>query len=164
MPHYEKHAFICTNGPLCWFDGDSDAILEAFKQRAAAAGLKDSVRFNRSGCLNACGHGPAMVVYPEATWYGHVQVDDVDEIFQSHILGGEPVARLLLPAEAKKTTDHYPDPVQRFKKVERGLDEQRAAARAAIVTLLRAQQQADARADAAEAPEAAEAAGRPAAD
>ncbi len=144
MPTYVKHVFVCTNGPLCWFDGDSDAILEKFKKRAAAAGLKDTVRFNRSGCLNACGHGPTMVVYPEATWYGHVQVDDVDEIFEQHILGGEPVARLLLPPEAMKTTEHYPEPVQKFKRVERDLDEQRAAAREAILQLLRAQREADA--------------------
>lgn len=142
MPHYERHFFICTNGPFCWYDGDSDAILEAFKKRAAGAGLKDSVRFNRSGCLNACGHGPVIVVYPEDIWYGHVTIDDVPEIFHEHVLQGRPVARLRLAPEATKTTDHYPEPVQHFKRVERGLDDQRIAAREAIFTLLRAQREA----------------------
>ena len=38
-----------------------------------------------------------IVVYPEAIWYGHVTLADVDEIFQSHVLGGKPVERLRLP-------------------------------------------------------------------
>ncbi|MGL4648354.1 MAG: (2Fe-2S) ferredoxin domain-containing protein [Caldilineaceae bacterium] len=142
MPHYEKHVFVCTNGPFCWYDGDGDAILEAFKKRAAAAGLKDTVRFNRSGCLNACGHGPVLVVYPEAIWYGHVTIDDVGPIFDQHILGGQPVERLILPDEATKSTEHYPEPVQTFKRVERGLDDQRVSAREAILSLLRAQKRA----------------------
>jgi len=32
-------------------------------------------------------------------WYGHVTPADVDEIIERHILGGEPVARLLIPPE-----------------------------------------------------------------
>jgi len=136
MPKYEKHVFICTNGPFCWYDGDSDAILEAFKKLAAAAGLKDSVRFNRSGCLNACGHGPTMVVYPEATWYGRVTVEDVNAIFEKHILNDEPVEHLCLAPEAVKKTDHYPEPVQQFKRVERGLDDQRRTAQRAIFAQL----------------------------
>jgi (2Fe-2S) ferredoxin len=37
-----------------------------------------------------------IVVYPEAVWYGAVTVDDVEEIFRSHVLGGQPVERLRL--------------------------------------------------------------------
>jgi hypothetical protein len=36
-------------------------------------------------------------VYPEAVWYGHVTPADIDEIIDSHIVGGKPVERLLLP-------------------------------------------------------------------
>jgi (2Fe-2S) ferredoxin len=39
------------------------------------------------------------VIYPDAVWYGHVTEDDVDEIIESHIVGGKPVERLRL-AEA----------------------------------------------------------------
>ncbi len=132
MPTYQKHVFVCTHGPFCWFDGDPDGLLEALKKRAAAAGLKDDVRINRAGCLNACGHGPAVVVYPDCVWYGHVQESDADELFESHILAGEPLQRLQLPADSVKQTDHYPVEVQRFKNTERMLDEQRQAARDAI--------------------------------
>jgi (2Fe-2S) ferredoxin len=36
------------------------------------------------------------VVYPDAVWYGHVTPADVDEIIESHIMGGKPVQRLVL--------------------------------------------------------------------
>ncbi len=131
MPILEKHLFVCTHGPFCWHDGDCDGIFERLKKRVAAAELKDSVRINRAGCLNACGHGPAVVVYPDNIWYGHVQIDDVDELFAS-LQNGEPVARLRLPDDFQKQTNHYPEAVQQFKRVERGLDDQRRAARESI--------------------------------
>jgi hypothetical protein len=36
-------------------------------------------------------------VYPEAVWYGHVTPADIDEIIDSHIVGGIPVERLIIP-------------------------------------------------------------------
>jgi (2Fe-2S) ferredoxin len=137
MPTYEKHLFICTHGPFCWFDGQPEELLEALKKRVAEAGLRDSVRINRSGCLNACGLGPAVVVYPEAIWYGNVQVADADALFQSLAPDGQPVDRLRLPADFTKQTDHYPQPVQQYKRVERSLDDQRRAAQDAIRAELR---------------------------
>jgi (2Fe-2S) ferredoxin len=44
-----------------------------------------------------------LVVYPEAVWYAHVGIADVDEIIESHILGGKPVERLVLPDECINT-------------------------------------------------------------
>jgi (2Fe-2S) ferredoxin len=35
-----------------------------------------------------------IVVYPDNVWYAGVQAADLDEIVQSHILGGKPVERL----------------------------------------------------------------------
>jgi (2Fe-2S) ferredoxin len=45
-----------------------------------------------------------VVVYPEAAWYGHVKPEDVDEIIESHIVGGRPVGRLIIPDEILNTT------------------------------------------------------------
>jgi len=55
------------------------------------------VRANKAGCLDQCEVGPTVVVYPEAVWYGHVTPADVDEIIDSHIIGGQPVERLVIP-------------------------------------------------------------------
>ena len=42
---------------------------------------------------------------PEAVWYGGVTLADVDEIIESHIVGGKPVERLVVPDSCINTTD-----------------------------------------------------------
>lgn len=36
------------------------------------------------------------MVYPEGVWYSYVDRDDIDEIVDSHLIGGRVVERLLL--------------------------------------------------------------------
>lgn len=103
MPKFERHIFVCCNQrpqghPRGCCDPTAQAQLQlAFKQKLSALGLKFKVRANKSGCLDQCEHGPNVVVYPDAVWYGRVTAADVDEIIESHILGGKPVERLLIP-------------------------------------------------------------------
>ena len=52
------------------------------------------VRINKAGCLDRCDEGPIIVVYPEEVWYTYQTEADIDEIIDSHIVGGNPVARL----------------------------------------------------------------------
>ena len=40
--------------------------------------------------------GPVIVVYPEAVWYTYVDTEDLDEILERHLIGGELVERLLV--------------------------------------------------------------------
>ena len=68
------------------------------RDAAKAAGLGRSVRINAAGCLDQCARGVAVVVYPDAIWYGGVTIDDVDEIVRSHLVRGEPVERLRIDA------------------------------------------------------------------
>ena len=82
----------------CAAKGSKD-VAAAFKRKLYDRGLKRIVRANKALCLDQCANGVTVVVYPEATWYGHVTVDDVDEIIDRHILGGKPVERLVLPPE-----------------------------------------------------------------
>ena len=102
MPKFEKHIFVCGNQrpaghPRGCCDPAGQAELQKkFKKKLAELGLKGRVRANQSGCLDQCEHGPNLVIYPEAVWYGHVTPDDVDEIVESHIVGGSPVERLLM--------------------------------------------------------------------
>lgn len=113
MPKFERHIFVCCNQrpeghPRGCCDPTAQAQLQlAFKQKLSALGLKHKVRANKSGCLDQCEHGPNVVVYPDAVWYGRVTPADVDEIIESHILGGRPVERLLIP-ESCLNADNCP--------------------------------------------------------
>ncbi len=132
MPTLEKHLFVCTFGPYCWYDGDCAGLFELLTKRVAAAGLTDTIRINKAGCINACGLGPAVVVYPDGIWYGHVHIDDADELLES-LITGVPVERLRLPDDFRKQTSHYPEVVQENKRLEQSLNEGRRAARQAIL-------------------------------
>jgi len=98
MPPYERHVFVCENArdPAdpkgCCAAKGSKAIRDRLKILAREAGLKGRIRVNGAGCLDQCAHGPTIVVYPEAIWYGGVRLEDVDEIFREHVLGGRPGA------------------------------------------------------------------------
>ncbi len=101
-PPFERHIFVCTNrrpddNPKgsCAAKGSEDVRLR-FKQELDARGMKQAVRANAAGCLDACERGVTVVVYPEGVWYGGVTVGDVAEIVEQHIAGGKPVKRLLM--------------------------------------------------------------------
>ncbi len=102
MAKFRNHIFICGNQrppghPRRCCDPEAKAELQKlFKQKLAERGLKGSVRANQAGCLDQCEHGPNLVVYPEGVWYGGVTLADVDEIVDSHIVGGKPVERLMM--------------------------------------------------------------------
>ena len=102
MGKFERHIFVCANvrdasSPRGCCDPAGQAELQkALKAKLAERGLKGRVRANKSGCLDQCEHGPNMVIYPEAVWYGGVRKEDLDEIVESHIIGGRPVRRLMI--------------------------------------------------------------------
>ena len=95
MGQYRTHVFVCTSGETCPAQGDVEQFVKYLRGEALKAGLKTEVRVNKAGCFSQCGHGPMMVVYPDDVWYAGVQEADLREIFESHILGGRPVARLV---------------------------------------------------------------------
>jgi len=72
-------------------------VAAAFKQAVYDRGLRRVVRPNKAGCLDQCGHGATVVVYPDAVWYGGVTPEDIDEIVDEHLIGGRPVERLVIP-------------------------------------------------------------------
>ena len=102
MAKFERHVFVCTNvrepgsaRPSCTTDGKGE-LHAALKDAVRGAGLGCSIRANKAGCLDQCEHGPTVVVYPEAVWYGNVSVEDVPEIVSEHLIAGRPVERLII--------------------------------------------------------------------
>ena len=114
MPVFERHVFVCHNmrpegapRPSCTKDGKSE-LLAVLQQQTKDAGLGGKVRINKSGCLDQCEHGPTVVVYPDAIWYGSVRPEDAAEIVQEHLVHGRPVERLRIADECinSKTCPH----------------------------------------------------------
>lgn len=103
MPKPEKHVFVCNQGRppghprgSCQAKG-SNEILQAFWAQAQARNLWDKFAVTYSGCLGPCDLGPNVLVYPEGILYNGVTKEDVEEIIEKHLLGGEVVARLKAP-------------------------------------------------------------------
>ena len=99
--YYRRHVFCCINTRApghprgCCSAKDSVKLRAHMKARAKQRGLSD-VRINASQCLDRCEFGPTMVIYPEGVWYAVKTVADVDEIIETHLVGGGRVERLML--------------------------------------------------------------------
>lgn len=109
LPLFEHHVFVCHNvrpegapRPSCTSDGKSELFTQ-LQQLTKAAGLTDRVRINKSLCLDQCEHGPTVVVYPDAVWYGGVKPEDAAAIVEEHLVNGRPVARLRIAEECINT-------------------------------------------------------------
>lgn len=105
MPRPEKHVFICTqNRPQghprgsCMSSG-CGAVMNEFMNQIQSRNLFEKIALTNTGCLGPCGVGPSVLVYPDGVLYGKVKASDVVTIIEEHLLGGEPVAELLAPAE-----------------------------------------------------------------
>lgn len=100
MNYYQRHMFVCTNqredGQRCCASADAQAMVDHAKTRIKALGLNGAgkLRVQKAGCLDRCEEGPVAVVYPEGVWYTYVDASDIDEIVDSHLVGGQPVERL----------------------------------------------------------------------
>lgn len=104
MPRYQRHIFVCTNerppeNPTgCCASKGGNQVRLALKEEIKRRKLKPYVRACTSSCLSNCSNGVTVVIYPEAVWYGRVTLQDVDEIIERHVMRGEVVERLLIPA------------------------------------------------------------------
>ena len=103
MSRYERHIFVCVNERSpedprgsCAAKG-SAAIRDRLKAELKTRGLARRMRANQAGCLDLCELGPTVVVYPEQVWYAGVTLEDLPEIIECHLIGGEPVERLRVP-------------------------------------------------------------------
>lgn len=56
--------------------------------------LSDDVMVHATGCFGLCERGPIIAIYPDEVFYEHVQLADIDEIINSHIIKGVIVERL----------------------------------------------------------------------
>ena len=98
---YRSHVLVC-GGTGCTSSG-SQQIMEALKAEIEKAGLQDEVSVVQTGCHGLCALGPIMIVYPDASFYSMVKVEDIPEIVSEHLLKGRVVTRLLYQETVTQT-------------------------------------------------------------
>ncbi|MEI6817848.1 MAG: (2Fe-2S) ferredoxin domain-containing protein [Bacteroidota bacterium] len=103
---YTKHLFVCTNqrkegARISCGEEHGMELIKAFKELIKANGLNVEMRAQKTGCLDICEYGPNVVVYPEGTFYGKVQLSDVAEIVEEHLVNNRPVQRLIIDFSKK---------------------------------------------------------------
>ena len=95
---YARHLFICV-GKYCDPEGRSARLYQQLGQKLGDLGRYDNALRVKRGvtpCLGVCHNGPLLVVYPEGIWYTYQTKEDIDEILQTHVVGGGRVERLML--------------------------------------------------------------------
>ena len=113
-----KRAILLCGGTGC-ISSNSLEIKDKFQQMIDEKDMNDKVTVNIVGCFGFCSQGPFVKIYPEDTLYRLVQLEDVEEIFEKDIIGGEIVERLLYvdPATQEKVVKQ--EDINFYKKQKR---------------------------------------------
>ncbi len=90
---YRSHVLVC-GGTGCTSSG-SNQLIDKMQEEIEKNGLADEVCVVQTGCHGLCALGPIVIIYPEATFYSMVTVDDVPELVAEHLLKGRIVTRLV---------------------------------------------------------------------
>ena len=100
----KRHIVLC-GGTGC-LSAHSTEIMERFNALLKEKGIEDKATVNQVGCFGFCSQGPFVKIYPEDTLYKMVKIEDVDEIVEKDLIGGEIVERLLYvdPKTGEKVT------------------------------------------------------------
>ena len=107
MPRFRKHLFICNNKRSeddprgSCSEKNSGSLIDYAKKRIHELGLKGEIRVNKAGCLDACAYGPAMVIYPDDTWYSPKTKNDIEIILEKNIQSDKRAEELVIDFRKK---------------------------------------------------------------
>jgi NADH-quinone oxidoreductase subunit F/NAD(P)H dehydrogenase (quinone)/NADP-reducing hydrogenase subunit HndC len=93
LGRYKAMLMVCT-GTGCVAAKGFD-IRNRLTQEIEQRGLGNDYLVVGTGCNGYCAAGPIVVVQPEGVFYEKVKADDIGEIIESHLQGGQAVERLL---------------------------------------------------------------------
>ena len=93
MKVFRSHLLIC-GGTGCQSSG-SLAVKKALLEEIDKRSLAGEIKVVETGCNGFCALGPIMVVYPEGIIYVSIQVNDIPELVEEHLVKGRVVERLL---------------------------------------------------------------------
>lgn len=114
MQIYRAHVLVC-GGTGC-VASSSEKLMSEFDTHLNNNNLANEVKIVKTGCFGLCARGPVVVVYPEGCMYTMVQVEDIKEIVEEHLLKGRIVTRLLENGQNSEGIETSLDGVEFFKK------------------------------------------------
>ncbi len=88
----KEKILVCMGGG-CIASG-SQKLKDSLTEQLKMQGLEDKVSVIGTGCLGPCSHGPVIVMGRDKVFYQKVELADVPEIVQSHIVNNKIVNRL----------------------------------------------------------------------
>ncbi len=71
-------------------------IAKKFQTVLDQYGLSKEAKVIKTGCFGLCQKGPIVAIYPDKVFYGHVRLEDVEEVVAEHIYKGRRVERLMI--------------------------------------------------------------------
>ena len=88
----QKIFFVCVNEreagkPCCAAQGGRE-VRDALKALVEERGLKSRVRVSQAKCLDYCGQGPVVAVFPDNVYYKGVKAEDVKALVERHCRPG----------------------------------------------------------------------------
>jgi (2Fe-2S) ferredoxin len=97
LPKLKKinaHVLVCRHKTCLKQGGKASA--KALRRTLKERDLSEHVMITKVKCLDQCGRGPVMVVYPEGVWYGGVDEESARLIVTEHLEKGSAVEGKIL--------------------------------------------------------------------
>ena len=88
------HVLVCKHKTCLRQGGKASA--RALKRELKEQDLNGRVMITKVKCLDQCGRGPVMVVYPDGVWYGGVDAEGARRIVSEHLAEGRAVKEKVL--------------------------------------------------------------------
>ncbi|GHU34661.1 hypothetical protein FACS1894166_12370 [Bacilli bacterium] len=89
-----KYQILVCASTGCISNNSRD-VLARFQKKIKEAGIADKCDVVQTGCHGLCEMGPVVIVYPQGAFYAKIQVADVDQIVEQHLVKGEIVKEKL---------------------------------------------------------------------